>query len=135
MLGQLGLNPQTTEKRVGDGSYEEQLVMQQVTQLTGQTFLAGYSDNMDEYTALMNSGVTYAKDFGLTPGIGLTDTQMQQLTTDMVWLVSQTVTLPDGTQQTVLVPKLYLAQGDTVDLQDTGAIVPAIRSASPQAAT
>jgi len=123
MLGQLGLNPQTTEKRVGDGSYEEQLVMQQVTQLTGQTFLAGYSDNMDEYTALMNSGVTYAKDFGLTPGIGLTDTQMQQLTTDMVWLVSQTVTLPDGTQQTVLVPKLYLAQGDTVDLQDTGAIV------------
>jgi filamentous hemagglutinin len=123
MLGQLGLNPQTTEKRLGDGSYEQQLVMNQVTQLTGRTFLAGYSDNMDEYTALMNNGVTYAKTFSLTPGIGLSDAQMQQLTTDMVWLVSQTVTLPDGTQQTVLVPKLYLAKGDTVDLQDSGAIV------------
>ncbi|CAE6856709.1 hypothetical protein R69658_07423 [Paraburkholderia aspalathi] len=123
MLGQLGLNPQTTEKRLGDGSYEEQLVMNQVTQLTGRTFLAGYSDNMDEYTALMNNGVAYAKSFGLTPGIGLSDAQMQQLTTDMVWLVSQTVTLPNGTQQTVLVPKLYLAKGDTVDLQDSGAIV------------
>lgn len=123
MLDALNLNPQTTEKRLGDGSYEEQLVMNQVTQLTGRTFLAGYSDNMDEYTALMNNGVTYAKEFGLTPGVGLTDAQMKQLTTDMVWLVSQTVTLPDGTQQTVLVPKVYLAQSDTVDLQDSGALV------------
>nr|WP_258194467.1 hemagglutinin repeat-containing protein [Paraburkholderia sp. BL18I3N2] len=123
MLGALGLNPQTTEKRVGDGAYEQQLVMNQVTQLTGRTYLAGYTDNMDEYTALMNNGVTYAKEFSLTPGIGLSDAQMKQLTTDMVWLVSQTVTLPDGTQQSVLVPTLYLAQANTVDLQDSGALV------------
>uniref|UniRef100_UPI0018F4697C hemagglutinin repeat-containing protein n=1 Tax=Paraburkholderia kururiensis TaxID=984307 RepID=UPI0018F4697C len=123
MLGQLGLNPQNTMKRLGDGSYEEKLVRDQVTQLTGRTFLAGYSDNLDEYTALMNSGVTYAKAFGLTPGIALTDAQMQQLTTDMVWLVSQDVTLPDGSHQTVLVPKLYLAQAGTVDLQHSGALV------------
>ncbi|MDN7160059.1 hemagglutinin repeat-containing protein [Paraburkholderia megapolitana] len=123
MLGQLGLNPQTTEKRLGDGSYEQNLVMNQVTQLTGRTFLAGYSDNMDEYTALMNNGVSYSKEFGLTPGIALTGAQMQQLTTDMVWLVSQTVTLPNGSQQTVLVPTVYLAKGDTVDLQHSGALV------------
>uniref|UniRef100_UPI002D7FAECD hemagglutinin repeat-containing protein n=1 Tax=Paraburkholderia kururiensis TaxID=984307 RepID=UPI002D7FAECD len=123
MLGQLGLNPQDTMKRLGDGSYEEKLVRDQVTQLTGRTFLAGYSDNLDEYTALMNSGVTYAKAFSLTPGIGLTDAQMQQLTTDMVWLVSQDVTLPDGSHETVLVPKLYLAQAGTVDLQHSGALV------------
>ncbi|WP_413216017.1 hemagglutinin repeat-containing protein [Paraburkholderia kururiensis] len=123
MLGQLGLNPQNTIKRLGDGAYEEKLIRDQVTQLTGRTFLAGYSDNLDEYTALMNSGVTYAKAFGLTPGIALTDAQMQQLTTDMVWLVSQDVTLPDGSHQTVLVPKLYLAQADTVDLQHSGALV------------
>lgn len=123
MLDALGLNPQATEKRLGDGSYEEQLVMNQVTQLTGRTFLTGYTDNMGEYTALMNNGVASAKAFGLTPGIGLTDTQMKHLTTDMVWLVSQDVTLPDGTHQSVLVPKLYLAQADTVDLQSSGAIV------------
>nr|WP_258179026.1 hemagglutinin repeat-containing protein [Burkholderia multivorans] len=123
MLGQLGVNPQTTLKRLGDGAYEERLVRDQVTQLTGRTFLAGYSDNLDEYTALMNNGVAYAKAFNLAVGVGLSDEQMRQLTTDMVWLVSQDVTLPDGSHQTVLVPKLYLAQANTVDLQHSGAIV------------
>lgn len=122
MLGQLGLNPQTTEKRLGDGAYEENLVMNQVTQLTGRTFLTGYSDNLDEYTALMNNGVAYAKSFDLTPGVALSAAQMQQLTTNMVWLVSQTVTLPNGTQQSVLVPTVYLAQANTVDLQHSGSI-------------
>jgi len=123
MLAALGLNPQAVEKRLGDGLYEEQLVMNQVTQLTGRTFLGPYTSNMDEYTALMNNGVAYAQAFNLSVGVGLSDAQMAQLTTDMVWLVNQTVTLPDGTQQTVLVPKLYLAQSSTVDLQDSGALV------------
>ncbi|MCC8393715.1 hemagglutinin repeat-containing protein [Paraburkholderia sp. MMS20-SJTR3] len=123
MLDRLGLNPQVTAKRLGDGMYEQQLVMEQVTQLTGRTFLGPATSNLDEYTALMNNGVAYAQAFGLTVGIGLSDAQMAQLTTDMVWLVSQTVALPDGTQQTVLVPQVYLAQSSTVDLQDSGALV------------
>ena len=123
MLGQLGLNPQSIIKRLGDGAYESRLIRDQVTQLTGRTFLTGYSDNLAEYTALMNNGVAYSKAFNLAVGVGLTDAQMQQLTTDMVWLVSQDVALPDGTHQTVLVPKLYLAQANTVDLQHSGALV------------
>ncbi|MBN3851331.1 filamentous hemagglutinin N-terminal domain-containing protein [Paraburkholderia sp. Ac-20342] len=123
MLAALGLNPQAVEKRLGDGLYEEQLVMSQVTQLTGRTFLGPYTSDMDEYTALMDNGVAYAQAFNLSVGVGLSDAQMAQLTTDMVWLVNQTVALPDGTQQTVLVPKLYLAQSSTVDLQDSGALV------------
>jgi filamentous hemagglutinin len=123
MLGQLGLDPMKMQKRLGDGFYEEKLIRDQVTQLTGRTFLAGYRDNLTEYQALMDNGVAYASAFNLTPGIGLTADQMAQLSTDMVWLVSQDVTLPDGTQQTVLVPKLYLATSHTVDLQDSGALV------------
>lgn len=123
MLNALGLDPQKTQKRLGDGFYEEKLIRDQVTQLTGRTFLAGYTDQLEEYKALMNNGVTYAKTFNLTPGVGLTDEQMRQLTTDMVWMVSQDVTLPDGTTQSVLVPKVYLAQGNGVDLQSTGALV------------
>ncbi len=123
MLGELGLDPHKVQKRLGDGFYEEKLIRDQVTQLTGRTFLAGHSDQMEEYKALMNNGVAYAKAFGLTPGIGLSDEQMQQLTTDMAWLVSQDVTLPDGTTQSVLVPKLYLAQANTVNMNDTGALV------------
>ncbi|SIT41615.1 Filamentous haemagglutinin family outer membrane protein (fragment) [Paraburkholderia piptadeniae] len=123
MLNQLGLDPSKVEKRVGDGMYEETLVRNQITQLTGRTFLTGYSDNLDEYTALMNNGVKYAKEFGLAPGVALTPEQMSQLTTDMVWLVSQDVTLPDGSHQSVLVPQVYLAQSDTVDLTGSGALV------------
>ncbi len=123
MLNALGLDPQKTQKRLGDGFYEEKLVRDQVTQLTGKTFLAGFTDQLEEYKALMNNGVTYAKTFDLTPGVGLTDEQMRQLTTDMVWMVSQDVTLPDGTTQSVLVPKVYLAQGNGVDLKSTGALV------------
>jgi filamentous hemagglutinin len=123
MLNQLGLDPSKMEKRVGDGMYEETLVRNQVTQLTGRTFLTGYTDNLDEYTALMNNGVKYAKEFGLTAGVALTPEQMSQLTTDMVWLVSQDVTLPDGSHQSVLVPQVYLAQSDTVDLTASGALV------------
>jgi len=123
LLQQVGANPQVTPKRLGDGAYEEQLVMNQVTQLTGKTFLGSYTDNLDEYTALMQSGAQVARQFGLTVGVGLTADQMSKLTGDMVWLVNQTVTLPDGTQQTVLVPKLYLAQSDTVNLKASGALV------------
>ncbi len=123
MLGELGLDPQKIQKRLGDGFYEEKLVRDQVTALTGRTFLAGYTDQLDEFKALMSNGATYARAFNLTPGIGLSDDQMRQLTTDMVWLVSQDVTLPDGSRQSVLVRKLYLAQASTVDLNDTGALV------------
>ncbi|WP_116347375.1 hemagglutinin repeat-containing protein [Cupriavidus taiwanensis] len=123
MLGQLGLDPMLLQKRLGDGFYEQKLIRDQVTLLTGRTYLAGYSDQMAQYQALMTSGAAYAKAFNLAPGIGLSENQMAQLTTDMVWLVSQEVTLPDGTRQSVLVPKLYLAHSHAVDLTSTGALV------------
>ncbi|RZT36669.1 two-partner secretion domain-containing protein [Cupriavidus agavae] len=123
MLGQLGLDPMQTQKRLGDGYYEARLIRDQVTQLTGRTFLGAHGDNLAQYQALMDSGVAHAGALNLTPGVGLSADQMSQLTSDMVWMVSQDVTLPDGTQQSVLVPKVYLAQASTVDLQGAGALV------------
>src|SRR5699024_3481468 len=64
-----------------------------------------------EYKALMNAGVVYAKKYNLTPGVALTTRQMANLTDDIVWLESQSVTLPDGTLTTALVPKVYLPPG------------------------
>ena len=125
MLRQLGLNPQSVEKRLGDGMYEEQLVRDQITQLTGRVYLQGYTNNLDEYQALMTNGVNVAQQFGLEPGIALTAAQMDALTSDIVWLVSQTVTLPDGTTQQVLAPVVYLAQTHANDLQPTGALISA----------
>ena len=69
----------------------------------------------------MASGAAYAKQFNLTPGVALTDAQMAALTSNIVWLVSETVTLPNGSQQTVLVPQVYLAQN--MSLAPTGALI------------
>ena len=123
MLGLLGINPAVTEKRLGDGFYEEKLVSDQVAQLTGKRFLDGYASNEDEYQKLMDSGVASAKQFQLTPGIALTDAQMASLTSDIVWMVNQDVTLPDGSHTQVLAPVVYLTRADAGDISPTGSLI------------
>ncbi|WP_405124821.1 hemagglutinin repeat-containing protein [Ralstonia pseudosolanacearum] len=125
MLSALNLNPQQVQKRLGDGFYEEKLVRDQITQLTGRVYLQGYGNNEDQYRALMTSGVNAAKQFSLVPGIALTAAQMDALTSDIVWLVTQTVKLPDGSTQQVLAPVVYLAHTHANDLQPTGALIAA----------
>uniref|UniRef100_UPI0038BC57E6 hemagglutinin repeat-containing protein n=1 Tax=Caballeronia glebae TaxID=1777143 RepID=UPI0038BC57E6 len=125
MLNALNLDPMKTEKRLGDGLYEQQLIRNQITQLAGRVYLQGYTSAEDEYRALMSSGVNYAQAFNLTPGMALTAAQMDALTSDTVWLVDQLVTLPDGTTQHVLAPVVYLAQAHANDLQPTGALISA----------
>ncbi len=74
--------------------------------------------------ALMNSGLTYAKQLNLRPGIALSADQVAQLTSDMVWLVSQDVTLADGSKQSVLVPQVYVRVRPG-DLDSSGALLAA----------
>lgn len=104
----LGLDPNSTLKRLGDGFYEQKLIREQIAQLTGYRYLEGFGNDEAQYTALMNAGATFARQYGLRPGIALSAAQMAQLTSDIVWLVEQTVTLPDGSSQRVLVPQVYV---------------------------
>ena len=122
MLNALSLDPATTQKRLGDGFYEQRLITEQVAQLTGRRFLAGYADDETQYRALLDAGVTLAREWQLVPGVALSEAQMAQLTSDIVWLVQQTVTLADGRQQTVLVPQLYVRVREG-DLQSSGALI------------
>ncbi len=57
-------------KRLGDGFYEQKLIREQVAQLTGYRYLDGFNNDEDQYAALMNAGVTFAKQYGLRPGSG-----------------------------------------------------------------
>ncbi|WP_191629260.1 S-layer family protein, partial [Pandoraea terrae] len=122
LLGLLGLDPARVDKRVGDGFYEARLLREQVLKATGRTLLAEHTQADDEFKALMASGARYARAFQLRVGVALTAAQMKALTSDIVWLVRQTVTLADGSTQEVLVPKLYLAHGRRVRLDATGAV-------------
>ncbi|RUR70928.1 filamentous hemagglutinin N-terminal domain-containing protein [Variovorax guangxiensis] len=124
LLDRLGLDPNNTLKRLGDGFYEQKLIREQVAQLTGYRYLDGFSSDEDQYAALMNAGATFAKEYGLRPGIALTPAQMAQLTSDIVWLVEQTVTLPDGSTQQVLVPQLYVRVRPG-DINGNGAVLSA----------
>ncbi len=47
---------------------------------------------------------------------------MAQLTSDIVWLVEQTVTLPDGSTQRVLVPQVYV-RVQPGDIDGSGALL------------
>ncbi|WP_241650137.1 hemagglutinin repeat-containing protein [Rosenbergiella collisarenosi] len=94
-------------KRLGDGFYEQVLVREQITALTGSRFLNGFNNDEQQYRALLDAGIAFAQRLNLTPGIALSAEQVAQLTQDMVWLVQQAVTLPDGSSQRVWVPQVY----------------------------
>ncbi len=122
MLSQLSYDPATTTKRLGDGFYEQKLIREQVSELTGKRFLVGYASDEAQYQALMQNGVTFAQQYQLTPGIALSAAQIAQLTSDIVWLVEKTVTLADGTTATVLAPQLYVVPR-AGDLSPSGALI------------
>ncbi|MBB1073424.1 hemagglutinin repeat-containing protein [Rhodoferax sp. 4810] len=122
LLNALSIDPATTQKRLGDGFYEQKLIREQVAQLTGRRFLDSYANDEAQYQALLNNAATYAKAYALIPGVALSATQMAQLTSDIVWLVEKDVTLPDGTMTKALVPQLYVRVQDG-DLQAGGALI------------
>ncbi len=122
MTTQLQFDPTITQKRLGDGFYEQKLIREQIAQLTGQRFLGDFQSDDQQFQALMNNGLTFAKSVNLRPGIALSDAQIASLTSDMVWLVQQTVTLADGSQQAVLVPQVYV-RVRAGDLDGSGALL------------
>ncbi|CAB3926690.1 hypothetical protein LMG3412_05889 [Achromobacter deleyi] len=122
LLQKLNQDPGTILKRLGDGFYEQKLVAEQVMLASGQRFVGDYTDNETQYKALLAAGADFAGKFGLTIGTALSEDQMRHLTSDIVWLVEQTVTLPDGTQQKVLTPQVYLAVKPG-DLRGDGSLI------------
>jgi filamentous hemagglutinin len=92
-----------------------------------------HSNDDQQYQALMNNALTTAQAINLRPGVALSPAQMALLTSDMVWLVEQSITLADGSKQTVLAPQLYvrvkpgdldgsgsLLSADTINMNLTG---------------
>ena len=123
-LDRLKLDPSVTQKRLGDGYYEQQYIRDQIMMLTGRYYLANYSSLDAQYKGLMDAGITTAQTLNLRPGIALTDDQVAKLTTDIVWLVQQSITLADGSSQKVLVPKVYTRQA-VGQIDGTGSLIAA----------
>ncbi|MCK4743161.1 MAG: hemagglutinin repeat-containing protein [Sulfuriflexus sp.] len=124
VLEQLVFDPALSQKRLGDGFYEQQLVREQLAQLTGLRFLDGFANDENQYRELLNAGVTATTDYNLQPGIALSAEQIVQLTSDVVLLVEQEVTLNNGTITKALVPKLYVRLQDG-DINGNGGLLAA----------
>ncbi|MBU1426195.1 MAG: DUF637 domain-containing protein [Gammaproteobacteria bacterium] len=125
MLNRLSLDPLLIQKRLGDGFYEQKLILDQITELTGRRFLGQNASANEQYTALLDAGVEAAQELKLVPGVALTADQVDALTSNMVWLVDQIAELPDGTTQHVLAPKVYLTRVQLADLKPSGALIAA----------
>ncbi|MGM9518065.1 MAG: hemagglutinin repeat-containing protein [Acidaminococcus sp.] len=115
-------DPDKVPKRLGDGFYEGMLVRQQILDRTGNRYLEGYSDEESEFRALMDAGVLYAQKTGLQPGVVLSEEQMAQLTSDMVWLENRTITY-EGKPYEVLIPRVYLRPNRELELKADGSLV------------
>ncbi|WP_295865373.1 filamentous hemagglutinin N-terminal domain-containing protein, partial [uncultured Xanthomonas sp.] len=76
LLDKLGVDPQWTQTRLGDGFYEQRLVLDQITQLTGRRYLGNYADGVAQYRALLDGGVAEAGTLHLSVGVALTADQV-----------------------------------------------------------
>ena len=118
LLERVKADPEKVGKRLGDGYFEQQFVLQQIGTLTGKKYLGDYGSDMEQFAALMNAGAVIAEEMNLKVGVALTAEQMASLTTDIVWLVEEVV---NG--QKVLVPEVFLAQVRSEDLRPDGALI------------
>ena len=109
VLSRLKLDPMNIQKRLGDGYYEQQLVMQEIMRQTGKSRLQSGLSAEDQYRQLMDAGISVTKSQSIALGRGLTEAEQKNLKEDVVLLVSKSVVLPNGKTETVLVPTLYLA--------------------------
>ncbi len=104
-FGQLGVDLTHIPKRLGDGFYEQQLVRNEVTALTGKAVLGPYADLQTMYQSLMAAGAGLSKSLDLPIGASLSADQVSKLTSNVIMMETRVV---DG--QTVLVPVVYLAK-------------------------
>lgn len=118
LLERVKADPEKVGKRLGDGYFEQQFVLQQIGTLTGKKYLGDYGSDMEQFAALMNAGAVVAEAMNLKVGVALTAEQMASLTTDIVWLVEEVV---NG--EKVLVPEVFLAQVRSEDLRPDGALI------------
>ncbi|MCE0461111.1 two-partner secretion domain-containing protein [Pseudomonas uvaldensis] len=107
LLRNLGYDPDTSWKRLGDGLYEQRLIQQAVLARTGQRFIAGQTSDEGMFKYLMNNAIASKDQLNLAVGVTLTSQQVAALTHDIVWMEDQVVR-----GEHVLVPVLYLAQAN-----------------------
>ena len=124
MYNRLKWDPDKIPKRIGDGFYEQQLLADQILKQTGKRHLDGYTDDETAFRALMDAGITYAKEMNLSPGIKLSKEQIAALTSDMIWLEEREVYV-NGKKERAVYPVLYTKNTQGLRLTKGGSLISA----------
>ncbi|WP_341744392.1 hemagglutinin repeat-containing protein [Azonexus hydrophilus] len=114
---QLGYDPDTLIKRLGDGAYEAYLIRQELVAQVGRAMLAGFSSESSQMQYLMDNAAKEAKQLGLEWGKAPSAAQVAALKSDVVWMVEQEVS-----GQRVLVPVVYLSAETRASIE-TGSVI------------
>ncbi|EEU7751396.1 hypothetical protein HED96_004886, partial [Salmonella enterica] len=115
----LGYTPDQLGLRLGDASYENYLVKQQVIAQTGNMLLKSYNNANQQMQAFLDNSVSESKSMGLQLGMALSKEQQNHLDKDIVWMVQTEVA-----GKTVLTPVVYLSQA-TRDSIMNGSVISA----------
>ena len=105
LLSKLGYDPDQSQKRLGDGFYEQRLIQQAVTARTGQRFIDGQTSDAATFKYLMDNAIASKQALNLSVGITLTSEQVAALTHDIVWLENTTI---NDEQVLVRAPAIHL---------------------------
>lgn len=115
-----GIDPEYTQRRLGDANYEAYLVRQQLIAQLGSNLIEQGDTEAAQMQKLMDNGADQGKALGLTYGKAPTEAQLANLQDDFVWMVETEVA-----GQKVLAPVVYLAAATKAKFELGGAVIAA----------
>lgn len=121
-IKRIGYQPETTVPFLGDAYFDNQLIDTQLRQLVGDglgkgSFIPG-NNATEQMKTLLDNGVAYLQENGITFGQALTPEQAANLKQSIVVYQPQIV---DGV--TVLAPVVYLSAADRAGIKASGATI------------
>lgn len=117
-MSQVNFNPEADVKFLGDAFYDSRIISQAIFEQTGKQYLnREVGSQLEQMQQLIDAAASQKSALNLIAGIALSPAQVSSLTQDILWYEEI-----DVNGQTVLAPKLYLAQV-TVDNLSRGAQV------------
>ncbi|WP_433963079.1 hemagglutinin repeat-containing protein [Pectobacterium colocasium] len=117
LLDKLGLDAEHDYRFLGDAEFDTRYISQAVLKQSGQRHLNGTGSDLAQMQMLLDNAAAAQKGMSLQLGVSLTPEQVANLSQSLVWWENIEV---NG--QTVLAPKLYLAQADKSNLQGSAIV-------------
>ncbi|MFJ5464069.1 hemagglutinin repeat-containing protein [Pectobacterium sp. CHL-2024] len=117
LLDKLNLDADHDYRFLGDAEFDTRYISQAVLKQSGQRYLNGTGSDLQQMQTLLDNAAAAQAGMNLQLGVSLTPDQVANLSQSLVWWENIEV---NG--QTVLAPKLYLAQADKSNLQGSAIV-------------